>query len=116
MSIQQQLADLVKINAFWRDYAAYLADGAEGPFLSEHVAEPTSTELLLHRHQQVVGLVLFVYSIGLQVGPGFFSSLNMGRSGSGGAVSWAGAPSLRACRPTNPMSRATWSRNAMSLL
>ncbi len=47
--IQNQLADLVKINAFWRDYAAYLADGAEGPFLSEHVAEPTSnfSEMML---------------------------------------------------------------------
>jgi hypothetical protein len=39
--IQNQLADLVKINGFWRDYAAHLADGAEGPFLTEHVAEPT---------------------------------------------------------------------------
>ena len=47
--IQDQLADLVKINAFWRDYAAYLADGGEGPFLSEHVAEPTSnfSEMML---------------------------------------------------------------------
>ncbi|NQU19715.1 MAG: hypothetical protein HQ567_00420, partial [Candidatus Nealsonbacteria bacterium] len=47
--IQNQLADLVKINAFWRDYAAYLADGAEGPFLSENVAEPTSnfSEMML---------------------------------------------------------------------
>jgi len=47
--IQNQLADLVKINAFWRDYAAYLADGAEGPFLSEHVTEPTSnfSEMML---------------------------------------------------------------------
>jgi hypothetical protein len=41
--IQNQLADLVKINAFWRDYAAYLADGAQGPFLSENVAEGTSS-------------------------------------------------------------------------
>ena len=47
--IQNQLADLVKINAFWRDYAAYLADGAQGPFLSENVAEPTSnfSEMML---------------------------------------------------------------------
>ena len=47
--IQNQLADLVKINAFWRDYAAYLAEGAEGPFLSENVAEPTSnfSEMML---------------------------------------------------------------------
>jgi len=47
--IQNQLADLVKINAFWRDYAAYLAAGAEGPFLSENVAQPTSnfSEMML---------------------------------------------------------------------
>jgi len=47
--IQNQLADLVKINAFWRDYAAHLANGGDGPFLSEHVAEPTSnfSEMML---------------------------------------------------------------------
>jgi len=47
--IRNQLAGLVKINAFWRDYAAYLADGAGGPFLSEHVTEPTSnfSEMML---------------------------------------------------------------------
>ncbi len=47
--VQNQLADLVKINAFWRDYAAHLADGGEAPFLSVHVAVPTSnfSEMML---------------------------------------------------------------------
>jgi len=47
--IQNQQASLIKINAFWRDYAAYLANGSEGPFLSENVAEPTSnfSEMML---------------------------------------------------------------------
>ena len=39
----------MKINAFWRDYAAHLADGGDAPFLSEHVAVPTSnfSEMML---------------------------------------------------------------------
>ena len=47
--IQNQLAQLVPINAYWRDYAAHLADGGDGPFLSEHVAVPTSnfSEMML---------------------------------------------------------------------
>ena len=47
--IQNQLADLVKINAFWRDYAVHLADGGNRPFLSEHVAVPTAnfSEMML---------------------------------------------------------------------
>ncbi len=51
--IEQQLADRISINAFWRDYAAFLADGdangKDGPFLSEHVAVPTSnfSEMML---------------------------------------------------------------------
>ena len=47
--IQDQLAERIKINAFWRDYAAYLADGGNAPFLSEHVAVPTSnfSEMML---------------------------------------------------------------------
>jgi hypothetical protein len=47
--IQNQLADLVNINAFWRDYAVHLADGGDAPFLSEHIAVPTSnfSEMML---------------------------------------------------------------------
>ena len=47
--IEQQLAGRVPINAFWRDYAAHLADGGDGPFLSEHVAVPTAnfSEMML---------------------------------------------------------------------
>ena len=47
--IQNQLSDLVKINAFWRDYAAHLAEGGDGLFLTEHVAVPTSnfSEMML---------------------------------------------------------------------
>ena len=47
--IQNQLSDLVKINAFWRDYAAHLAEGGKGPFLSKNVAVPTSnfSEMML---------------------------------------------------------------------
>ena len=47
--IENQLAELVKINAFWRDYAAHLADGGDEPFLSEHVAVSASnfSEMML---------------------------------------------------------------------
>ncbi len=47
--MQNQLADLVKINAFWRDYAAHLSRGGDAPFLSKHVAVPTSnfSEMML---------------------------------------------------------------------
>ncbi|MCO6048097.1 hypothetical protein NG895_29700 [Aeoliella sp. ICT_H6.2] len=49
LPIEQQLADRVAINAFWRDYAAHLADNADEPFLSKHVAVPTSnfSEMML---------------------------------------------------------------------
>ncbi len=40
--IEQQLAARVPINAFWRDYAAHLAEHKEQPFLSQHVVVPTS--------------------------------------------------------------------------
>jgi hypothetical protein len=39
LPIEQQNADLVTINAFWRDFAAW--DG-KAPFLSAHVARPTA--------------------------------------------------------------------------
>ncbi|WP_425401017.1 hypothetical protein [Aeoliella sp.] len=47
--IEQQLADRIAINAFWRDYAAHLADNPDGPFLSKNVAAPTSnfSEMML---------------------------------------------------------------------
>jgi hypothetical protein len=39
LPIQQQNADLIKVNAFWRDLGAYLAAGAKGPFVSPNIAE-----------------------------------------------------------------------------
>ena len=38
LPIEQQLADLIKINAFWRDYACHRGNG---PFVSTNVAEAT---------------------------------------------------------------------------
>lgn len=39
LRITEQNADLITVNAFWRDYAKFIADGAKGPFLSPHLAE-----------------------------------------------------------------------------
>lgn len=39
LRIAQQNADLVTVNAFWRDYAAWVAGGAKGAFVSANVAE-----------------------------------------------------------------------------
>lgn len=39
LRITEQNADLISVNAFWRDYAKFMADGAKGPFLSSHLAE-----------------------------------------------------------------------------
>jgi hypothetical protein len=43
LPIQQQDADLIQVNAFWRDLAAYLAGGSIGPFVSPHIAEAHHT-------------------------------------------------------------------------
>jgi hypothetical protein len=49
LPIQQQDAGLVTVNAFWRDYAAWVAGGAKGAFVSGNVAEASRnfTEMLL---------------------------------------------------------------------
>ncbi|CAN5688056.1 hypothetical protein BH11VER1_BH11VER1_33680 [soil metagenome] len=39
LRITEQNADLITVNAFWRDYAKFIADGAKGPFLSPNMAE-----------------------------------------------------------------------------
>ena len=39
LPIERQGADLIAVNAFWRDYAAWVADGAKAPFLSTNFAE-----------------------------------------------------------------------------
>ena len=39
LPIEQQNAELITINAFWRDFAAWVAEGSKAPFLSPHVAE-----------------------------------------------------------------------------
>ena len=41
LRIQQQLGELIAVNGFWNDYAAHLAGGAKGPFLSTHLPEAT---------------------------------------------------------------------------
>jgi hypothetical protein len=39
LRITQQDGSLIPVNAFWRDYAKWLADGAQGGFISPHIAE-----------------------------------------------------------------------------
>jgi len=39
LRMESQDADLITVNAFWRDYAAWLAAGARGAFVSPNVAE-----------------------------------------------------------------------------
>jgi autotransporter-associated beta strand protein len=49
LRITEQNADLVAVNAFWRDYAAWVAAGSKGGFVSANVAEAhrTFTEMML---------------------------------------------------------------------
>ncbi len=49
LPIENQNERLVTVNAFWRDYAAWVGDGAKGPFVSPNVAEAhrNFTEMLL---------------------------------------------------------------------
>jgi hypothetical protein len=49
LPIETQNAELVTINAFWRDFSAWIAAGAKAPFLSAHVAEAhrNFTEMML---------------------------------------------------------------------
>jgi len=56
LPIEQQNAELVTVNAFWRDFAAWLADGAKAPFLSMHVAEA-------HRNFSEIMLALAVLDL-----------------------------------------------------
>ncbi|MDD5351375.1 MAG: hypothetical protein PHQ12_14280, partial [Chthoniobacteraceae bacterium] len=39
LPLDRQNADLIPVNAFWRDYAQWIAGGAKGPFLSAHLTE-----------------------------------------------------------------------------
>ncbi len=49
LRITEQNAELITVNAFWRDYAAWVAAGAKGGFLSANVAEAhrNFTEMML---------------------------------------------------------------------
>lgn len=49
LRIVEQNADLVTVNAFWRDYAAWVAGGSKEAFVSPHVAEAhhSFTEMML---------------------------------------------------------------------
>lgn len=49
LRITEQNADLVTVNAFWRDYAAWVAAGSKGGFVSANVAEAhrNFTEMML---------------------------------------------------------------------
>lgn len=49
LRIIQQDSDLVTVNAFWRDYAAWVAAGSKGGFVSANVAEASRsfTEMML---------------------------------------------------------------------
>ncbi len=39
LRITEQNAALIPTNAFWRDYAQWVADGSKGPFVSPHITE-----------------------------------------------------------------------------
>ena len=39
LPLDEQTADLIPANAFWRDYSQWIAEGAKQPFLSQHLAE-----------------------------------------------------------------------------
>ncbi|MFN0080749.1 MAG: hypothetical protein ACKVY0_30135 [Prosthecobacter sp.] len=49
LRITEQNAELVTVNAFWRDYAAWVAAGSKNGFVSSNVAEASSnfTEMML---------------------------------------------------------------------
>lgn len=49
LRIDEQAAELVTVNAFWRDYAAWVAAGSKGGFVSSNVAEAhrNFTEMML---------------------------------------------------------------------
>lgn len=49
LRIVDQDADLVGINAFWRDYAKWVSDGSQGAFVSKNVADASRnfTEMML---------------------------------------------------------------------
>jgi hypothetical protein len=49
LRIDEQSAELVTVNAFWRDYAAWVAAGSKGGFVSSNVAEASRnfTEMML---------------------------------------------------------------------
>ncbi len=49
LRITEQNADLVTVNAFWRDYAVWVAAGSKGGFVSANAAEAVSnfTEMML---------------------------------------------------------------------
>lgn len=49
LPLAQQDASLVTANAFWRDYAQWIAGGAKAPFVSPHIAEAhrNFTEMML---------------------------------------------------------------------
>ncbi len=48
LRITAQTADLVRVNPFWRDYAAHVASGSKGPFLSGNLLHATGnfTEMM----------------------------------------------------------------------
>lgn len=49
LRIDEQIADLVPVNTFWRDFGAWVAAGSKGPFVSSEVAEAhrNFTEMML---------------------------------------------------------------------
>ncbi len=49
LRITEQDADLIPVNAFWRDYAAHVATGKATPFVSSNIAEASHnfTEMML---------------------------------------------------------------------
>ncbi|MFM7182797.1 MAG: hypothetical protein ACKO2G_15220 [Verrucomicrobiales bacterium] len=49
LRITEQNGSLIPVNAFWRDYAAWVAEGSQGAFISPNVAEASRnfTEMML---------------------------------------------------------------------
>ena len=56
-----------------KDYLVFAAKGQKAS-----VVLPDGSKVWLNSDSEIIGLILFVYSVGLQVGPGFFSAFKKG--------------------------------------
>jgi hypothetical protein len=61
LPIEQQNAQLIPVNAFWRDFAAWMASGAKAPFLSSNFTEA-------HRNFSEIMFALAVLDLPFEAG------------------------------------------------